>query len=372
MATSFSGDTIVYFGTGGPGDPSPLGGKGSCGRDPANPNYFAAVTPELYNSRDVCGLCAQITCPACSGRTVTVEIIDTCPSCVKSADAGSLSISLQAMGDLLGGQSKAVNAGVIRNASWQLIACPASLGPNQSPVSGGGVSTTSSPNNTSNSGSISTTAPTSPGSSTGNTVPSIAVSIVTIREPNGLGNSGTSSENNLGPILGGSTAAVFLLLVVGFVLWLKHRTAKQEREHAQTQIINRYGAGSVGGSSGHPTLRRNTSVPDMSAVRPASGAASEQALVVPAAEHHFLPAIPISASLSMDRPPQHYYPSSTPSPTRTPPIQQQFGAAPLSPGQPLYGQPQSQPPADYSKEWAEYFKQHPEEYERYYGTPMPR
>ncbi|KAJ3022957.1 UNVERIFIED_CONTAM: hypothetical protein HDU68_008855 [Siphonaria sp. JEL0065] len=379
MATSFSGDSIVYFGTGGPGDPSPIGGSGSCGRNPANPNYFAAITPTLYHSRDLCGQCAQITCSSCSGRTVTVEIIDMCPSCDASADNGSLAISLQAMGDLLGGVDVAKNAGKIRNASWQLISCPSSLGANQSPVSGGGVST-ATPSNT-NGATIPTTTSTA-GGSTGNAVsptsPPTVVTVITVIAGNGTGNNngntGTSSDSNFGPILGGSAAAVFLLLVVAFVLWLKVRTARQQREEAQIQIINRFG-GSGGGSSGHPTLRRNASVPDM-ALRPASGGASDRALVVPG---EFLPAIPTSAPLSMDRPPQPYYKPNSP------PIQQ-YGVSsqplspqPLSPqpqyyGQPVAGAPQQplQQQADYSKEWAEYFKEHPEEYEKYYGTPMPR
>ncbi|KAJ3030741.1 UNVERIFIED_CONTAM: hypothetical protein HDU68_007952 [Siphonaria sp. JEL0065] len=277
------------------------------------------------------------------------------------------------MGDLLGGVGVAKNAGKIKNASWQLISCPSSLGANQSSVSGGGVST-ATPNNTN--GAAVTTTTSSAGGSIGNAAspseaPSV-VNVITVIVGNGTGiyngNSGTSSDSNLGPILGGSAAAVFLLLVVAFVLWLKVRTARQQREEAQIQIISRFG-GSGGGSSGHPTLRRNTSVPDMS-LRPASGGASESALVVPG---EFLPAIPVSAPLSMDRPPQPYYKPNTP------PIQQYGGSQPLSP-QPYYGQPVSAVPqqqplqqqADYSKEWAEYFKEHPEEYEKYYGTPMPR
>ncbi|KAJ3070309.1 hypothetical protein HDU98_006682 [Podochytrium sp. JEL0797] len=145
MTTSFSGANLSFYGTGSPGDPSPVTGTGSCGLTALDPNFFAAVTTSLMQSHNVCGMCAQITCPQCSGRTVIAEIIDTCPTCDNTPDHGSINVSLQTMAALLGGTSNAQNAGVVRNASWQLIACPPTLGLTGSPSSTATASSSASP-----------------------------------------------------------------------------------------------------------------------------------------------------------------------------------------------------------------------------------
>ncbi|KAJ3066316.1 hypothetical protein HDU98_010386 [Podochytrium sp. JEL0797] len=410
----------------------------------AGASYFAAVSSNVMKSHpNICGMCAQITCPQCSGRSVVAEIIDTCPSC----DTTSLAVSLPSMGALLGSISNAQHAGLIRGASWELVTCPPTLGPGVSPVPTlfSSSSTTAIIDTTSASTTASSAILTSAlgGSSTGNaplssvesltpttfsspSSPSLSSSIsssatiagtssltsegaatvtaVTTSHPSGVpvntsagggggandngGSSGARRENsansgssasNLGPILGGVAAAVFLLLVVAFVLWLKARTAREQREQANMHIINRFGGGSTGGSIGNATLRRNASIPDMSMVagataasvasgaagRPGSQAASDAALVAPG--DHFLASSSAPGSMSRS---EHYYP-----PNAFPQQQAMYAAAPPQMPQQFYpqGQPQLQAgEADYSLEWAEYFRQNPEEYQKYYGTSMPR
>ncbi|KAJ3062273.1 hypothetical protein HDU98_001830 [Podochytrium sp. JEL0797] len=266
------------------------------------------------------GVVAGFLSTVCAGRSVIAEIIDTCPSCDTTPDHGSMAISLPAMGVLLGSVSNAQNAGVIRGASWKLVTCPGSLGPAQSAVTGGGQSTA--------------TATADPSTN------------------------GGSSSSNLGPILGGVAAAVFLLLVVAFVLWLKARQAREKRELTDMQIINRFGGGNStptptgAGSVGNATLRRNGSYPDMAmSTRGSVGGA-----VVEGANGAGLIASSgpaVGSGLGNE----YYY------------------HAPPHMVQPYYGQQQQQVQGgevDYSQEWAEYFRQNPEEYKKYYGQSMAR
>ncbi|KAJ3282515.1 hypothetical protein HDU79_009865 [Rhizoclosmatium sp. JEL0117] len=336
---SFTNVKIQYFGTGTASDPSPANGNGACHMVATDKNYFAAVTQDFYKANpNVCNnMCAIVSCAKgqCGGRAVAVQIIDSFPS---TASSGPLSISLPAMGALLGSTDLAVNSGVINFASYTVAPCPDTLGvvTNPSSISGGGISTSSVTTSTS-SGNSEGTSSTSTLSSTVTSGLAMISLGTTIQS-----STSSSSDSNLGPILGGVAAATFLLIVVAFVLWLKARTARQQREDQQMQIINRYGGGS--GSAGHPTLRRDTSTPIMDVPAPA-GFLPAQAMDVPV--------VPVS-------PQQQFYPQHQP--------QQAYGFV-----QPQQLQPQLQPQqADYSAEWAEYFRQNPEEYKKYYGTTMPR
>ncbi|KAJ3058722.1 hypothetical protein HDU98_005205, partial [Podochytrium sp. JEL0797] len=72
----------------------------------------------------------------CDNRSVAVEIIDKCPTCLPTPDNGSLAVSLPTLSTLLGSTSAALAAGVVKNASWELFPC--SSNPNEGDGGGNG------------------------------------------------------------------------------------------------------------------------------------------------------------------------------------------------------------------------------------------
>ncbi|KAJ3234004.1 hypothetical protein HDU78_006082 [Chytriomyces hyalinus] len=359
----FSGSTVSYYGTGVGGDASPLGGKGACGINPSNANYFAAIERPIFTA-DVCGLCAQISCSGnqCGGRSTIVEIVDSC-TCSSAPDFGSIAISIQAMGDLLGGVDVAQNAGVIRNAQWQVVQCPSSFGPGvvvpgSSPISG--------------SGSWSST--------------SISVSTATTTTVTSDAKANTSSSGpNLGPMIGGITAAALGLIVIAFVLWLKARQNRQAKEESSYHTNSQFVASSTrsnshipppsmataGGSAERPTTMDHSHLVSASPdplLEQSRGQNDGNFLVTPVAA--FVP------SYGYQQQQQQQQTSPVLSPTYGAQAAIPYGYPSHAP--PMYGYPQQQQQqsavlpqmshGDYSREWAQYFQEHPEEYAKYYGA----
>ncbi|KAJ3236074.1 hypothetical protein HDU81_011191 [Chytriomyces hyalinus] len=382
----FGSSTVSYYGTGVGGDASPIGGKGACGINPSNANYFAAIERPIFTS-DVCGLCAQISCSGnqCGGRSTIVEIVDSC-TCSSASDAGSIAISLQAMGDLLGGVDVAKNAGVLRNAQWQVVQCPSSFGPGvvvpgTSPISGSGMSSTSI--------SATTTTVTSDTKGTNSAIATTTTTVVTPTSfgvPSSPANTSSSSPN-LGPMIGGITAAALGLIVIAFVLWLKGRQNRQAKEessyHTNSQFVASTRSNSQippsmgGGGSGerrvtmdHSHLVSASPDPLLEQSRGVGQQSDGNFLVTPVAS--FIPAVSYGYQQQQQQQQQT-------SPVLSPTYGSAQSAIPYgypAHAPPMYGYPQQQQQqtrlpqisqGDYSREWGQYFQDHPEEYAKYYG-----
>ncbi|KAJ3204610.1 hypothetical protein HDU82_005725 [Entophlyctis luteolus] len=201
VGSTYSAPRVSYFGTNTTSDPSPVGGNNKCGSAVTNQNYFAALSPSLFSSK-ACGDCIEVSCSTCV-EAVTVQIVDECSSC--TSDIGDISISLQAMGDLLGGVSIAEKAGIVSDASWTVVLCTSAFGVVQT---GGGSSNVST---------ATTTTPVASSTSSGD------------------------SGSNLGAILGGVAAGIFLLFIVGFAIYLKRRQRQEVQEERNMSILRHFG-----------------------------------------------------------------------------------------------------------------------------------
>ncbi|KAL3896561.1 MAG: hypothetical protein SGCHY_003997 [Lobulomycetales sp.] len=119
---------------------------GACGPKKANaPNgaeqYFAAMDSVEFNKKSpggnsyknsYCGKCMQVTNPG-NGNSVVVYLTDSCVGCGN----GNIDISLAAMSDLVGGVKTAYSLGILQNAPWKHVSCPATLGKSQAENSHG-------------------------------------------------------------------------------------------------------------------------------------------------------------------------------------------------------------------------------------------
>ncbi|KAJ3379842.1 hypothetical protein HDU84_006352 [Entophlyctis sp. JEL0112] len=332
----FTGETVSFFGTGSSSDPSPTGGTGYCGLVPINSSYFAAVQPELLAKYPgVCGQCLQLSCTSCV-YGVAVQVIDTCPGCTKASDNGSLSISELAMGNMLGGgASLAANKGVLKDVTWEAITCPSTWGPISDVETAGGGTSISASSTSSGSGGGSTTS--------------------------------NGGSNDTGPIIGGVAAGIFLLGVVAFTLWLKARQKRQEQESTDMMIINRFGASSSQGDRSF--LRPSAKSPAVPpTVTPTVEATSSNGfLVVPSRSY------PVGVPDQFQQHQQNPVTSSVPMQQYTPLgssyADQRFSTHASQDGLLPYAGNDS---GDFSAEWAEYFQRNPQEYERYYGVPLPK
>ncbi|KAI8613793.1 hypothetical protein BC830DRAFT_447115 [Chytriomyces sp. MP71] len=274
----------------------------------------------------------------CRGRTTVVEIIDSC-SCSNAQDHGSIAISLQAMGDLLGGVDQAKSAGVLQGASWQVVKCPAAFGPGvsvsgASPISGSGA----------------------------------GVSLPTVTSTSTASNQGTSngggSSTNIGPIIGGVAAGVLGLIVVAFVLWLRMRQIHQQKEDTSFHPSMAFIANSNNnrksqihsnnnGTAPRPESAPSTTVPSPEPLANPVTSTNVPSMVSPVSLYGVYPQQQPQAPIYYQQPVSVAY--GYPQPQAVSPLiqQQPMGAA--------------QGKADYSQEWAQYFQQHPEEYAKYYG-----
>ncbi|KAJ3121572.1 hypothetical protein HK100_012331 [Physocladia obscura] len=338
----FTDETVTNFGSGAAGDPSPVGNNGYCGNNPTNDSYFAAVQPELIAKYPgVCGQCLQLSCTSCE-YGVAVMVVDECTGCTKGSDNGSLSISQMAMGNMLGGGvTAAQKKGVLTGVTWEAVSCPTTWGPISNIVSGGGSTTPSS-----SSSSVSATSTTT--SSSGNGTSSLS----------------SSSSSNTGPIIGGVAAGVFLLAVVAFVLWLKNRQHKQEQESQNMMIINRFGNTSRGYGStfGRTSANARNSIPAPAppSVSPIIMGATAP---VPTAEQQNFLQSPTTAGWGAIQPQAYYGSAATVPPVAYVPL--------VTPPPNTLERAGQSGVVDYSQEWTEYFRENPEEYEKYYGVPMP-
>ncbi|KAJ3130155.1 hypothetical protein HK100_008197 [Physocladia obscura] len=343
----FTDETVTNFGSGAPGDPSPVGNNGYCGNNPTNDSYFAAVQPELIAKYPgVCGQCLQLSCTSCE-YGVAVMVVDECTGCTKASDNGSLSISQMAMGNMLGGGvSAAQKKGVLSGVTWEAVSCPTTWGPISNIVSGGGSSTSSLFSSS-----------------------SVSATTTTSSSGNGISSTSSSSSSNTGPIIGGVAAGIFLLAVVAFVLWLKNRQHKQEQESQNMMIINRFGNTSRGYGStfGRTSGNARNSIP--APVQPTVSPIIT-GVAVPAGHQDFLRS-PTGAQGAVPAvgwggiQPQAYYGSAA----TVPPVPYVPLVTPPPNTLERTGQNGG---VDYSQEWAEYFRENPQEYEKYYGVPMSK
>ncbi|KAI8622003.1 hypothetical protein BC830DRAFT_1076817 [Chytriomyces sp. MP71] len=412
IGRTFRGETVTYYGTGTPQDPSPLigSGTGACGMLPTNSGTgrLFAVSLRPLRANNMSGSLASETPPqsfdlltdpllnsrkqTCLGSTV-VEIIDSC-SCSSAPDHGSIAISVQGMADLLGGSvDRAKQVGVVRDASWSVVQCPVSFGRGaSSPLSFGPTSTMSQ-------ASIMSSVLPANASST-------LASIVTTSGSNSNNNS--ASSTNIGPLIGGVAAGVMGLIVTIFVVWLRARLATQQKEdadyHVNAQFVNSNrnsvsaennnrarsnshlgtGARLISRRESRATVTIPTPEPQLSltGIQPLNMSTN----AAPAAPPVFLqsrsvsaPAVVVSPVQSFPfmgptyfQPQQYAYPQEPVYPPVLSPV-----LSPVLPNlKPEQSYPQQLQPSgkrpDYSQEWAVYFQQHPDEYVKYYGSAPPR
>ena len=116
------GAEMTFYGTGGNDSPPPSHETpGACySIIPSNPNSFVALNANSYGNGQQCGKCAKISY---QGSIAIGPIVDEMP------DRGSgLDISLSLFGQLVGGEDKARQLGVIY-ADYTIIDCPDGYGP---------------------------------------------------------------------------------------------------------------------------------------------------------------------------------------------------------------------------------------------------
>ncbi|KAI8052110.1 RlpA-like double-psi beta-barrel-protein domain-containing protein-containing protein [Syncephalis plumigaleata] len=86
-------------------------GRGHCSLDSSSDGVFGAMASAFWSTAAVCGVCAEISH---KDKTVTVPIVDECPSC----SAGSIDLSRGAFRALA-----SESAGRI-DISWKVVPCP--------------------------------------------------------------------------------------------------------------------------------------------------------------------------------------------------------------------------------------------------------
>jgi LysM repeat protein len=89
---------------------------------------MASYGPNSYGNT-LCGTCLRVTNPD-NGKQTVVFLTDSCPSCPD----GAIDLSLSAMSQLVGSSEQAYHQGIIKNAAWETVKCPASLLPTDSAV----------------------------------------------------------------------------------------------------------------------------------------------------------------------------------------------------------------------------------------------
>ncbi|KAI8610275.1 hypothetical protein BC830DRAFT_762314 [Chytriomyces sp. MP71] len=247
------------------------------------------------------------------------------------------------MGDLLGGLSQAKSAGVLQGANWQLVHCPATFGPgvsvpDTSPISGSGAGVSN------------------------DTFPTVTLTSTASNQGN---MNGGGSSTNIGPIIGGVSAGVFGLIVVAFVLWLRMRQIRQQKEDASFHPSMAFSANSNNKNRESQSHSNNTGTAPRPDSTPTTVVSSPEPLtnpIVATAQPPIVSSVAPYAVYPQQQPPAHSY-YQQPVPVAYGYLQQQ-AVSPLMQQQPVGA---AQGKADYSQEWAQYFQQHPEEYAKYYG-----
>ncbi|KAI8810757.1 RlpA-like double-psi beta-barrel-protein domain-containing protein-containing protein [Cladochytrium replicatum] len=119
---------MTFFGTGSGSDAPPYCPNcGACGKDPTTKfhKYYVALSHTIY-TKSACRQCIRVTCndSACvKGRSVVLEVADSCPPCSKN----SIDASLDGMAALMSdGKKGAKRAGVLK-VKWTGAPCSASI-----------------------------------------------------------------------------------------------------------------------------------------------------------------------------------------------------------------------------------------------------
>lgn len=86
------------------------------------PQFDAATSNGNTWNNKLCGRCIQVTNPI-NNQKVDVFLTDSCPSC----SSGDVDLSLVAFSDLVGGESRAYNLGILL-VEWKFVKCPLEIG----------------------------------------------------------------------------------------------------------------------------------------------------------------------------------------------------------------------------------------------------